>query len=101
MIEPIANKTVVALATTRDGDNTSYHKRFPEVNASNIPTAKIVPQEAVLSAKVTAVEFVKVPLDAVDQFVLLFTNPILAYAPELGSVNEEPDISGEVVLRAK
>ena len=101
MIEPIANKTVVALATVLDGLSESYHKRFPLVKASNIPTATIVPQEAVDSAKVTAVEFVKVPLAAVPQLVLLFTNPTLAYAPELGSVNEEPDMSGDVVLSAK
>jgi len=101
VIEPIANNTVVALATVRDGESESYHKRFPPVNASNIPTATIVPQEAVLSAKVTAVEFVKVPLDAVPQFVLLFNKPTLAYAPELGSVKLDPDISGAVVLRAK
>lgn len=101
VIEPIANNTVVALATTRDGVNTSYHRRFPEVNASHIPTATIVPHEAVLSANVTAVELVKTPLAAVVQFVLLFVKATLAYAPPEGSVNEEPDMSGEVVLRAK
>lgn len=74
----MANNTVVALATVLLGVKTSYHQRFPPVRASHIPTYVIVPQDAVLSANVTAVELTKAPVAAVPQFVLLFTNATLA-----------------------
>ena len=38
VIAPIANKTVVADATEREGVNTSKNQRFPAVRASQIPT---------------------------------------------------------------
>jgi hypothetical protein len=53
----IAKRTVVADATLRLGVSVSNHHRFPDVNASNINTATIVPQLLELSAKVTAAAF--------------------------------------------
>lgn len=58
---------------------------LPLVNASQIPTVVIVPHDAVLSAKVTAAEFVNDALLALPQFVLSFTNATRAYDPPDGS----------------
>jgi len=101
VIAPIANKTVVALATVRAGERASNQYTFPEVRASHMPTYVIVPQLAVDSAKVAAAEFVNDALDALPQFVLLFVKETLAYEPPDGSVAPDPSILIVVVLRPK
>ncbi len=101
MIEPIANKTVVAEATDLAGVRTSNHQILPEVNASQIPTYVIVPHDAVDSTNVTAVELVKLAEAAVPQFVLLFVNATRAYEPPEGSVAPVPSICMVVVDKPK
>ena len=65
---------------------------FPAVDASEMKTYVIVPHDAELSGKVTAVEFVRDAFDAVPQFVLSFVSATLAYAPPLGSVAPVPNL---------
>lgn len=78
VIAPTAKSTVVALATALAGVRTSNHQMLPADTASHIPTYVAVPQDAVDSGKVTAVELVREALDAVPQFVLLFVKATLA-----------------------
>ena len=92
VIAPIANRTVVADATERDGLNVSKNQILPAVRASAIRTFVIVPHDAVLSTNVTAAEFVRLALLAVPQLVLSFVSATLAYAPPLGSVAPVPSI---------
>ena len=101
VIAPIANKTVVADATERDGVSVSKNHRFPAVRASQIPTETTVPHEAELSTKVTAAAFVRLAFAAVPQFVLSFVKATLAYAPPEGSVAPVPSICGVVVESPK
>ena len=101
VIDPIANNTVVADATLLDGVRVSNHHRFPDVNASNINTATIVPQLLVLSTNVTEAALTNEALLAVPQLDFELTRATLAYAPPDGSVDPVPSMAGVVVDNPK
>lgn len=67
-----ANKTVVAVATARDGVKISKNQRFPEVEASHKPIYVIVPQLPELSGKVKARRFVNAAEAATLKLLLSF-----------------------------
>jgi hypothetical protein len=80
VIAPTAKRTVVDDATARDGVRVSKNQMLPPpVEPLSVKaTVVIVPQEPVLSIKVTDAELAKEPFDAPPQFDLSFGIATLA-----------------------
>ena len=91
------NSTVSYCATLTGEARLAYAIMFPDVDASQIPTYVIVPQDEVAIGNATRVWFDVAPPDEADQFVPLLVTATRWYAPPEGSPAVDPVEASESV----